>query len=226
MRQVEMKFRTWGGKRRGAGRPQTKERKSEAHRRRKELTWNKPVHVSLRVAPGIRRLRRMDMYSALRASLAIMLIRTDFRVVHVSIQSNHIHLIIEAASAKALSRGMQGFQISAAHKINALLGRTGTVFPDRYHPKIITSRRGTRNALAYVLNNWRRHREHVAMDVQDWKLDKFSSAVHFDGWAEASRWSVPEDYEPLPVCRAESWLLRQGWKTYGPISIYEMPGRL
>ena len=220
-----MKFRTWGGKRRGAGRPQVKERKSEPHRTRTPIKWNKPVHVSLRVVKDVGRLRRMDRYAAVRGSLVLMLARTDFRVIHVSIQSNHIHLLVEAASATALARSMQAFQISAARKLNAQLGRTGTVFPDRYHSTVITSRRGARNALAYVLNNWRRHREDLMMDVEHWLVDKFSSAIQFDGWAEHDRWSVPDDYEPLPVTRPESWLLRTGWKIHGLISIHERPAR-
>ena len=55
-----------------------------------------------------------------------MLERTDFRIVHISIQSNHIHLLVEANDPEALARGMQAFQISAARKLNKLLGRTGS----------------------------------------------------------------------------------------------------
>jgi REP element-mobilizing transposase RayT len=225
MRQVEMKFRTWGGKRKGAGRPQVNARKSEPHRVRTPINWNKPVHVSLRVVKDVGRLRRLDRYAVIRKCLVLLLDRTDFRVIHVSIQSNHIHLIIEAASATALARGLQAFQISAARRLNAELGRRGTVFPDRYHATVITSRRGARNALAYVLNNWRRHREDLMRDVEDWLVDEFSSGVYFDGWKERFNLNLADDYEPLPVVHPESWLLRIGWKKYGAISIHELPGR-
>jgi REP element-mobilizing transposase RayT len=140
MGQLAMKFRTWGGKRKGAGRPQVNARKSEPHRMRTPINWNKPVHVSLRVVKQVGRLRRMDCYAILRKCLVLLLERSDFRVIHISIQSNHIHLIVEAASATALARGLQSFEISAARKLNAELGRKGTVFPDRYHATVITSR--------------------------------------------------------------------------------------
>ena len=62
-------------------------------------------------------LRRLDVYKAVRGALDKMLSRQDFRIVHFSIQRNHLHLIAEAADKMALSRGMQGFLISAARKI-------------------------------------------------------------------------------------------------------------
>jgi REP element-mobilizing transposase RayT len=36
--------------------------------------------------------------------------KDGFRVVHFSIQSNHLHLIVEATDEQSLSRGMQGFR--------------------------------------------------------------------------------------------------------------------
>ena len=51
----------------------------------------------------------------------------------------------------------EGWQI----QINKTLERTGKVFQFRYHRVDITTPRQMRCALAYVLNNWRRHREDV-----------------------------------------------------------------
>jgi REP element-mobilizing transposase RayT len=224
MRQVAFKFRTWGGKRVRAGRKQVNARKSEPHRKRKAITRATPVHVSLRVAPYVRRLRRMDVYRAIRQAMEVVLRRIDVRIVHMSIQGNHIHLLVEAENAKALARGMQAFQIAAARRING--DRRGTVFPDRYHATVIGSPRQARNALAYVLNNWRRHREDRARETRGWQIDKYSSAIGFTGWAGGTTWQVPPDYEPLPVCTAQSWLLAEGWKRHGAIGIGETPGPL
>src|SRR5205814_9644640 len=94
--------------------------------------------------------------------------RCDFRIVHLSIQRTHLHLLVEADDKAALASGMQGFQISAAKQLNAAISRgkpqrrRGTVFPDRYHAEIITSPRQARHSLAYVLANWRKHREDCA----------------------------------------------------------------
>ena len=43
----------------------------------------------------------------------------NFRIVHLSIQRTHVHLLVEANSKGNSRRGMQGFQISAAKHLNA-----------------------------------------------------------------------------------------------------------
>jgi REP element-mobilizing transposase RayT len=224
MRQTVMKFRTWGGKRRRAGRPQVNARKSERHRKRDLVTSKTPVHITLRVAPDVTRLRKDATYKLIHRAMQRVLSRLDFRIVHVSIQANHLHLLVEADDAGALAKGMQAFLISLARKLNAHLDRSGPVFPDRYHARVIDSRRQARHALAYVLNNWRRHSEDRAAIARAWKIDRFSSAIRFDGFTEAISWEVPDGYEPLPVVRARSWLLVDGWRLYGTIGMTEVPG--
>jgi REP element-mobilizing transposase RayT len=225
VRQTEIKFRTWGGKRRRAGRKQTNARKSEPHRKRDEVTQKTPVHITLRVAPDVQRLRKRSVYAVIRGAMQLVLSRTNFRIVHASIQGNHVHLLVEAEHASALAKGMQSFLISLARRLNALTERSGPVFPDRYHASVIDSRRQARHALAYVLNNWRRHDEDRRGEARGWKIDRYSSAVSFRGFSEVVQWTLPEDYEPLPVSSAQSWLLVDGWRMYGTIGMTEVPGK-
>ena len=230
-RQAALDFRTWGGRRAGAGRPQVNERKSQPHRTRPRVSPSNVIHVSLRVAEDVSRLRRRDAYSAVRKAMQVVLGRADFRIVHASIQANHVHLLGEADHKYALARGLQAFQISAAKRLNQAQERhtgerrSGRVFPDRYHAEIIDTPRRARHALAYVLNNWRRHREDRAPGTRTWKLDRYSSAIDFPGWDEGSKWLVPDDHERLPVCTPQTWLLREGWKMHGTLSVYEVPGK-
>ena len=51
--------------------------------------------------------------------------REDCRIVHLSIQGNHVHLLVEAENRMALARGMQAFEISAAKHINAAVSNAG-----------------------------------------------------------------------------------------------------
>jgi len=122
--------------------------------------------VTLRVVAEVGWLRRMDAYRAVRRALTRVLANHDaFRIVHISVQGTHVHVLCEADDKVALARGIQGFQIAAAKALNRLASkravepRTGQVFADRYHVESISSVRQTRHALAYVLNNWRRHHE-------------------------------------------------------------------
>src|SRR5688572_11750248 len=162
--QQELKL-TRGGKRRGAGRPAKGPRSSEKHKKRPVLKKHEPVHVIIRATPEIETLRLGVTYRAIRKALVTTFKRDNFRIVHLSIQGTHVHLLVEADHRLALARGMQSFQISAAKHVNAAISnrrklrRRGGVFVDRYHAVILRSPRQTRNALAYVLNNWRKHRE-------------------------------------------------------------------
>jgi hypothetical protein len=62
-----------------------------------------------------------------------------------------------------------------------------------------------------------------------WKLDWFSSAIAFPGWAEygdeASLWRGPTTYDPLMVFQPRTWMLREGWKKVGSVSYSEVPSK-
>ena len=70
------------------------------------------------------------------------------RVVEYTVQSNHLHLLVEVSNHPALSRGMIGLTVRLARGLNRLWRRRGRVFPDRYHARALTSPREVRNALA------------------------------------------------------------------------------
>src|SRR5262249_59217203 len=97
----------WGGARPGAGRPKSRFAKDAPHRARPELSSKNPVHVVLRTMLYVPRLRQAHGYRAIRTVLLHYLDDPDFRIVHLSIQGNHLHFLVEAANKRALSRGMQ-----------------------------------------------------------------------------------------------------------------------
>ena len=217
-----------GGKRAGAGRPKSKRRVSEPHRERPLLSGREPVLVTARVSKRTANLRRRDVYNAVRHALKTVLAHAEFRVVHFSIQRNHLHLIVEAADRQALSRGMQGFLIAAAKRINRAFSadRRGTVFPDRYHQRVLGSPRQCWNAIRYVLNNFRRHGEDRRGAARTWLVDPWSSAVTFGGWRDLDTTALdtPAWYEPPPTSRPETWLLERGWQRHGLIGLHDVPG--
>jgi REP element-mobilizing transposase RayT len=170
----------------------------------------------LRTTAWTPRLRCGAVYRALRRVLAHYLGRADFRIVHVSIQRNHLHLLVEAADRRALTRGMQSFAINAARAIQRGAGK---VFAYRYHATQIKTAQYARNALAYVLNNWRRHREDAHTDA---KLDPYATGIAFRGWTQ--RVLQPTGYEPLPTSPPRTQLLVFDWQRFGRIGLYEQPG--
>ena len=82
---------------------------------------------------------------------------SQVRVLHYSLQSTHLHMIVEADDDHALSRGMQGLVIRLARAINRATGRQGPVFPDRFHSSDLESPTRVRRALVYVLQNVFKH---------------------------------------------------------------------
>jgi REP element-mobilizing transposase RayT len=192
------------------------------------------VHVTIRVAKDVASLRGFDTYQAIREALVTTYAKQLIRIVHISVQGTHIHLIVETNNRLTLARGMQGFEIAAAKNLNKAVSkrtgkkRRGTVFPDRYHPVIIRSPRQARNNLAYVLNNWRRHGESQLRSAKGWRIDPFSSAPSFDGFKDVDARALvwPTTYRPLPVCKPRTWLLSTGWRKYGLLRSTEVPGPL
>jgi hypothetical protein len=234
--QQDLPFQTWGGARAGAGRPSKKTRSSERHGTRPDLKPGSVLLITMRATEEVRKalgtLRSAAGYRAVRFALYAIIEREHFRICHVSIQSNHLHLIVEVDSKDALADGIKGFAISAAKNVNASLTdaagrrRRGKVFEDRYHQRLLKSPRQIRNALAYVLNNWRRHGEDRAHPTR--KVDPYSSGVAFSGWKEREGLhyvnETPRGYVALSVSLPRTWLLRQGWKKAGTVSLHEVPG--
>ncbi|MBC7977598.1 MAG: hypothetical protein H7138_21690 [Myxococcales bacterium] len=226
-----------GGKRKGAGRKPKGRRAGSPHKTRPTVDAGQAMHVVLRVVSAVGSMRRRKMYKAVRDATVVAAIRERIRIVHVSVQRTHLHLIVEAETKKLLASGIQGFQISVARNVNTALGvdgcrRRGPVFADRYHLEVIESPTRARNAISYVLGNWRKHGEDRDGEARTWLVDPFSSGFSFPDWQELDgadvMWKIPErraSYEPLVVYRPRSWLLREGWKLAGSISARSVPGR-
>jgi REP element-mobilizing transposase RayT len=218
--QIDIEWNRRGGRRKGAGRKRVAARPMVPHRRRPALKKTTPAHVTLRVVDDVKRLRRMDAFKIVRRAMIRAKAKQNFRIVHLSLQGNHIHLVCEADDRMALSRGIQGFKISAAKKLNSARGRDGEVFTDRYHEEILHTPAQVRNAINYCLNNWRKHREDRNSPS---RVDPYSTGMHFDGWCDGTI-RIPEGAETLEPSPPSCWLLREGWKKGRPISLFATPG--
>jgi REP element-mobilizing transposase RayT len=195
-----------------------------AHRPRSRVRKKTVLHVTVRLVPEVRSLRRFKLAPAMRTAFLRTRKKDEFRLCQFSIQRDHLHLACEADSNQGLSRGMQGLEISVARRVNRALGRKGKVFADRFHAVVVTSPRQMRNALCYIMNNARRHGERL--DPTYGGIDPFSSAWHFDGWSH-DRWRRGLDPPPGEACvePATTWLLNEGWRKHGAIGVTEVPAK-
>src|SRR6188768_2436455 len=174
-----------GGWRPGAGR---KPRKGTcSHRPRVRFPSSAPIHVTLKVVGGLPSFRRNAIDRVVRAAIEAGGHRGGFRVVDYNILGDHLHLVVEAAGAEALARGMQGLNVRLARGINALLGRRGRLFAQRYHARPLRTPREVRNAVRYVLLNGRHHAAQRGECRDAGWIDPYSSALWFDGWKATIR---------------------------------------
>lgn len=201
-----------GGARAGAGR-KPGPRPLVPHRARPVHRARHPVHVTLRARGGLPSFREQALFTAMNEAIAAATkSRTDFRVLHFSVQTNHVHFVVEAHDARALSRGMLGLNVRLARGLNRVLRARGRVWGERYHAHPLKTPREVRNALVYVLMNAKKHGVRLA------GLDRFSSAQWFDGFAD-----VRPSSSRRPTAEAKTWLADVGWRMRGLIRLDERP---
>jgi len=123
-------FTNWGGKRHGAGRKPKGEQAGVSHAKRPQLKRRFPVLVTQRLRHGLPSLRSTAELRVIEAAL-VASTREEFHVVEFSVQTNHLHLIVEAEDELALSRWLKGLFVRLARRLNQLWRRCGNVFPDR-----------------------------------------------------------------------------------------------
>ena len=205
-RQGEL-FRQHGGRRRGAGRKRTRAPGRVVHRPRPALASRYPVHVTLRVKDHVWNLRARRCFrhvaAAFRVATAVRE-RRGFRLNEYSVQGNHLHLIVEAADAVRLARGLQSLEIRIAKNVNGVMKARGAVFADRYHAHILRTPAEVRNALVYVRGNFAVHALRRG-DPAPRHADACSSAALVDR-------RLPGEKGPPLVAEPGTWLLATGWR--------------
>jgi REP element-mobilizing transposase RayT len=213
-----------GGPRLGAGRPRGVLPRV-LHRQRQSLDARTPQHVTIRLQRGLPTLRQPRFVRGFRISLSQACVRHGFRVVHYSIQRNHVHLLIEARDKHALARGMKSVGARIGKLANRLFERSGTVLDGRYHVRPLRTPLEVRRALSYVLLN---HRHHAAQRRGSshgayTSPDPASSGRWFDGWRNTTA-PAPTAADLCEVAPARTWLLRVGWRRHRLIDLAEVPG--
>jgi len=172
------------------------------HDRRARHVARNPVLVTLRAAGGVPSLRSPRVFAAVRDALGRGS-GAGFRVVQFSVQQDHVHAIVEADGHAALTRGMRGLAIRIALAARRVIGG-GRLWGDRYHARALRSPREVRNALVYVLLNFRKHLRAAP------GVDPRSSGRWFDGWA-----GLACELGGAMTVGARTWLLSFGWRRGG-----------
>lgn len=175
----------------------------------------------MRIRAGVPSLRVRRFVHELERSLRSGCARPGFRVVHYSIQRDHAHFVVEAASARHLACGLKSLAARLARAANRVFRRAGAVLGDRSHVRVLRTPREVRNAIAYVLLNARRHAAQLGrVRGATSSPDPASSGGWFDGWSIA----IARRRDPPSVAPPRTWLLSIGWRRHRAINPREVPG--
>jgi len=199
-KQLTLYLPTWGGKRKHAGRKPNGARARVSHGAREAIRPGWAAHVTLRVRDHVWNLRSRRCFSAIEGALVAAKGRFGMRVVHFSVQGNHIHFVIEVPDKRALARGMRGLTVRIAKALNRVMRRSGPVFADHYHSRAVRTPTEAARVLSYVLANYAHHAQRWGEQVPGDDPDPFSSTVRSGA-------------DPRPgACEPLTWLLSVGWR--------------
>lgn len=216
----------WGGKRAGAGRKaMTSPSRSVPHAVRAAHAARFPIHVTLRARGDVQPLDlRTEVVLRALYRCIVRATQRGRQIVHFSLQTNHLHLIIEAGDRNDVTETVRGFASITARVFNRCLDRIGAFWQDRYHRHDLRTPTEIRNAIAYVLHNRRKHLAQMGTR-DDGGLDAFSSAAWFDGWDErgaaAASWlqrALEQRGFTSCVAIPRTFLLAVGWMRVGRIA--------
>src|SRR4051812_15287821 len=156
-RQQAFAWRTWGGKRAGAGRKPANGRAGVPHVERPTLPARFPVHVTWRMDAAVWNLRTSRCFRVLERAMYAGAVRFGFRLVHYAVMGNHVHLLVEAPDRRVLGRAMKGLGVRIARALNRVMRRSGRVVGDRYHAHVLKTPSDVKRARMYLLTNAQHH---------------------------------------------------------------------
>lgn len=147
-----------GGRREGSGRKRLHS-KGVAHRLREKVSARTPLHINFKYRTQIRNKQNLRLLK--RAILNAR--KRGLRIIHFSLQSNHVHLIIEASSNIILTKGMRSLTVTMAKGI-----KRGRIQLGRYHLHVLRSVREAKNAVFYVCFNKQNHEKGTYSVLDDY----------------------------------------------------------
>lgn len=180
-----------GGRRPGSGRKRIHS-KGVAHRPRETVSRKTPLHINFKYRTTI---RNKDSLRLLKRAIANGR-KFGLRIIHFSLQSNHIHIIAEADSNSILSAGMRSITITFAKGINK-----GKVQLERYHLHVLKGPTETKNAVMYVLFNKQKHEKGTYSTI-----DEYTSLMSMKNATKLIKEFLGKRKMTLKLSKGEPWI--------------------
>lgn len=139
----------------GAGRPAIHDR-GIRHIARDQLKRKTSLHLTIKIEKTKAGLKNKDILKQLHTSIKKARI-IGLRVIHYTLEFDHIHLLVEVDNKEQLGKGMQSFGISFSKGINKIKSLSGRVFKTRYHFRKLKTKQEIKNVIHYILGNSIKH---------------------------------------------------------------------
>jgi REP element-mobilizing transposase RayT len=140
----------------GAGRPAIHDI-GIRHRERPKLTRLSSLHLTIKIKRIKADLKNKSILIVLKRAIYNAR-KKGLRVIHFSLEFDHVHLLIEAPDNFILGKGMQSLGVTLVRGINKLGQTSGEVYKHRYHFRKINSTRELKVVMNYIFHNGVKHR--------------------------------------------------------------------
>ena len=140
------------------------------HTKRFKLKKSSSLHLTIKVRDNKADIQNKRILKALHYAIKRARLK-ELKVIHYTLEYNHVHLLVESADNSVLHRGMQAFGITIAKAINKIKRTKGNVYKNRYHLRIINSPKQLKNVLHYIFCNGIKHKRTKS------KIDLFNSMI-------------------------------------------------
>lgn len=175
----------------GAGRPAIHDR-GVRHIARDEIKRNTVLHLTIKIQKNKTGLRNKNVLKVLHGAIKKARL-IGLRIIHYTLEYDHVHLMVEADNNLVIGRGMQSFGIAFSKGINRIKETKGQVFKTRYHFRKLNSPKEVRNALHYIIGNSTKHRSALSA------LNPFNSLLAFNETNSVLGLSLIEDDNVLKI---------------------------
>ena len=159
----------------GAGRP-AKHDRGIRHIARDEFNRLTVLHLTVKIDRAKAGLKNKQTLKLLWHAIKKARLK-GLKIIHYTLEFDHIHLLVEADNKAIVGTGMQSFGISLSKGINKIKGLSGQVFKTRYHFRKLKTPTEVKNVIHYILGNSIKHKSSSF-------INQYNSLVRVDSFKE------------------------------------------
>ncbi|MBC7427185.1 MAG: transposase [Bacteriovorax sp.] len=167
------------------------------HTKREEISRPRPLHLTIKLIRAD--IQNKIFLKALRHAIVRARLQ-GLKIIHYSLEHDHIHLYAESSDNKTLGSGMKALGVSLVKKINIYFKRKGTCYKTRYHLRILRSASEVKNVINYILKNGIKHKRTNSV------IDPYNSALVLHDFRIVGMKVKPADNK---IVKNEQSLLRE-----------------